>query len=171
MHINAENMKHRCSSSAEATADSHRFEPAETKRREEERKKRDDLWALGEGEPHGYPSLSGREGGEREKKGLDGGVRGAEGEGPNGAPNHVLHLKVILGVYVCVCKVSAKQMWGSEGKSGTLVCTQYSSCVRKNCGSIGGFVRKIQLPEWCFSMFVWMCVCLSNQGNRSEEKK
>lgn len=124
----------------------------------EKRKKRDDLWALGEGEPQGYPSLSGREGGEREKKGLDGGVQGAEGEGPNGAPNHVLHLEVILGVYVRVCKVSAKQMWGSEGKSGTLVCTLYSSCVRKNCGSIGGFMRKIQLPEWCLSMFVWMCV-------------
>ncbi len=70
---------------------------------------RDDLWALGEGEPHEYPSLSGRGGREREKKGLDGGVWGAEGEGPNGAPNHILHLRVILGVYILyiymhVCK-------------------------------------------------------------------
>lgn len=113
MYNNAENVNHQCSSSAEvAAAYFHRFEPAETKEggrgRGQERKrekKRDDLWALGEGEPHGYPSLSGREGREREKKGLDGGVRGAEGEGPNRAPNHILHLRVILGVYVCVHSV------------------------------------------------------------------
>lgn len=111
-------MNHLCGSSAEVTAaDSDRLEQREGGRerkraREERKKKRDDLWALGEGEPHEYPSLSGREGREREKKGLDGGVWGAKGEGPNGAPNHILHLRVILGVcmYVCmyVCKVSAK---------------------------------------------------------------
>lgn len=55
----------------------------------------------------------GGEGRAREKKGLDGGVWGAEGEGANGAPNHILHLRVILGVciyihtvHVCVkCRV------------------------------------------------------------------
>lgn len=83
--------------------------------REKKKKKSDDLWALGEGEPHEYPSLSGREGREREKKELDGGVWGAEGERPNGAPNHILHLWVILGlcvriyIYMCVC-VSVQQI-------------------------------------------------------------
>lgn len=80
------------------------------------KKKRDDLWALGETEPRGYPSLSGREVREREKRGLDGRVRGAEGEGPNGPPNHILHLRVILGVYI----LSAMQMWGSEGRYSSL---------------------------------------------------
>lgn len=80
------------------------------------KKKRDDLWALGETEPRGYPSLSGREVREREKRGLDGRVRGAEGEGPNGPPNHILHLGVILGVYI----LSAMQMWGGESRYSPL---------------------------------------------------
>lgn len=111
-------MNHLCGSSAEVTAaDSDRLEQREGGRgrgHERREKKRDDLWALGEGEPHEYPSLSGREGREREKKGLDGGVRGAEGEVPNGAPNHILHLRVILGVcmYVCMC---AKCLQGKCG--------------------------------------------------------
>lgn len=41
-------------------------------------------------------------GGEREKRGLDGGVWGAEGEGANGAPNHILHFGVILDVYIYI---------------------------------------------------------------------
>lgn len=76
------------------------------------KKKRDDLghWAR---EAHGYPSLSGQEGIEPEKRGLDGRERGAEGEGPNGPPNRILHLRVILGLYtVCaqsVCKANVGQ--------------------------------------------------------------
>lgn len=66
-------------------------------------RKRDDLWALGKGEPHEYPSLSGREGRARKRKGLDGGAWGAEGERANEAPNHILHLRVILGAYICMC--------------------------------------------------------------------
>lgn len=95
--------------------------------REEE--KRDDLWALGEGEPHEYPSLSG---GEREKRGLDGGVRGAEGEGANGAPNHILHLRVILGLYICI-----------------YICI--CMCLHSKCGA----VRVSQVCIWYCTVAVW----------------
>lgn len=39
----------------------------------------------------------GKEGRAREKKGLDEGVWGAEGEGANRAPNHILHLRFLFG--------------------------------------------------------------------------
>lgn len=39
---------------------------------------------------------------EGEKEGLDAGLQGTEGEGANRAPNHILHLWVILGVCTCV---------------------------------------------------------------------
>lgn len=99
--------------------------------------KRDDLWAQGETEPRGYPSLSGREVREREKRGLDGRVRGAEGEGPNGPPNHILHLGVILGVYI----LSAMQMWGSEGRYSPPL-----HLLQQLCGSTERLCEKIPVP-------------------------
>lgn len=43
----------------------------------------------------------------------------------------ILGLFWVYILYMSVCEVSAKQMWGSEGKPDTLVCTHYSSCVSK----------------------------------------
>lgn len=57
---------------------------------------------------------------EREERGLDGGVRGAEGEGPNGAPNHILHLWVILGVYICMCVKCLRSKCGAVRVSQVL---------------------------------------------------
>lgn len=45
---------------------------------------------------------------EQEKRGLDGRVLGAEGEGANGPPNHVLHRRVILGRYNVYERVQSK---------------------------------------------------------------
>lgn len=98
---------------------------------EEGRGKRDDLWALGETEPRGYPSLSGREVREREKRGLDGRVWGAEGEGPNGPPNHPSSWSYFGCIYI-VCNANVGQ-WGQILLSAhiTVAVWQYGSSMWK----------------------------------------
>lgn len=63
-----------------------------------------------------------------EDGGLGGGERGAEGEGLNGEPDHILHLK---GYFWCVnASPVGVKMWGSEVKPGSLICMQCSFYVK-----------------------------------------
>lgn len=116
------------------------------RRKRWENKNRDDLYPLGRAEAHGYPSLSGRKGRQQERRGLDEGVRSAQGEGPNGVSNHILHLTAYSGcIYAYMC---AKQMWGSEGKSGTCVHTEQSLC-EQNCGSMESLCGNCSCSRIC----------------------
>lgn len=95
-------------------------------------RKRDDLWALGEGEPHEYPSLSRGERRARGKKGLDGGVWGEEER----ELTERLTTSSILGLF-----------W---------VCVYVCMCLYSKCGAVR--VRQVLLFE-CSTLAVWAESC------------